>query len=295
MTLKRVGDRPIQYQADTHSNLLDQAVFTVRSVNEAVWDGANQPVTAVLSNYELLFLLEGEAAFTQKDYHSDARTGDVVLLSPFTPYIVCPVEGQPLRCLSIHFLLSPSYMERVFDGMFHSKSGLAVKPSDPNAIHTLMQMLLESWNAGSGNAPALARAVLYAVLPQMADESFDPKAEPYAYTRSQADLIDRAVRLAAEGLAGPVRIQSLVRHLGVSESRLNKTFNDVLGIPPSRYFMNMKMRRVEEMVAFTDMTMEEISSGMGFSSAFHLSRAYKDTFGVSPSQFRKQFRMGFVK
>lgn len=47
---------------------------------------------------------------------------------------------------------------------------------------------------------ALARAVLYAVLPQMADESFDPKAEPYAYTRSQADLIDRAVRLAAEGL-----------------------------------------------------------------------------------------------
>ena len=59
MTLKRVGDRPIQYQADTHSNLLDQAVFTVRSVNEAVWDGANQPVTAVLSNYELLFLLEG--------------------------------------------------------------------------------------------------------------------------------------------------------------------------------------------------------------------------------------------
>lgn len=38
---------------------------------------------------------------------------------------------------------------------------------------------------------ALARAVLYAVLPQMADESFDPKAEPYAYTRSQADLIDR--------------------------------------------------------------------------------------------------------
>lgn len=120
MTLKRVGDRPIQYQADTHSNLLDQAVFTVRSVNEAVWDGANQPVTAVLSNYELLFLLEGEAAFTQKDYHSDARTGDVVLLSPFTPYTVCPVEGQPLRCLSIHFLLSPSYMERVFDGMFHS-------------------------------------------------------------------------------------------------------------------------------------------------------------------------------
>lgn len=52
MTLKRVGDRPIQYQADTHSNLLDQAVFTVRSVNEPSWMAANQPVTAVLSNYE---------------------------------------------------------------------------------------------------------------------------------------------------------------------------------------------------------------------------------------------------
>lgn len=178
MTLKRVGDRPIQYQADTHSNLLDQAVFTVRSVNEAVWDGANQPVTAVLSNYELLFLLEGEAAFTQKDYHSDARTGDVVLLSPFTPYTVCPVEGQPLRCLSIHFLLSPSYMERVFDGMFHSKSGLAVKPSDPNAIHTLMQMLLESWNAGSGNAPALAGQCCMPCCPRWQMNPLIPRRNP---------------------------------------------------------------------------------------------------------------------
>lgn len=293
MTLKRVGACPIQSQADHPLSLLDQAVFTVRSVNEAVWEGAGQPVTAVPSSFELLFLLEGEGVFSQREYRSEARAGDVVLLSQFTPYTLSPVEGQPLRCLSIHFLLAPSYLERVFDHCYHSRSGLAAKLSDPESIRCLMALAQQRWQSGAADAAALARAILYAVLPQMADETQDFQAE--LCTRSQAELIDRAVRLAEESLAGPVRIQNLVRELGVSESRLNKTFNDVLGIPPSRHFMNMKMRRVEEMVALTDMTMEEISAGMGFSSAFHLSRAYKDTFGVSPSQFRKQYRMGFVK
>ena len=295
MTLKRVGDRPIQPQADSKTSLLDQAVFTVRGICELLWEGSDQPAKAVLSNFELLCLLEGEAVFTQRDFRSDARTGDVVLLSPFTPYTVQSVGERPLRCLSVHFLVAPSYMERVFDAMFHSRSGLAVKPTDSEAIQSLIRLALARWKTGAKDAAALARAVLYAVLPQMADEAFDPTAEPYPYTRSQADLIERAVEAVNEGLAGPIRIQNLVRQLGVSESRLNKTFNDVLGIPPSRYFMNMKMRRVEEMVALTDMTMEEISAGMGFSSAFHLSRAYKDTFGVSPSLFRKQYRMGYLK
>lgn len=295
MTLKRVGDPPVSHRTDSHSSLLDQAVFTVRSVSEAAWDGIAQPSTAVLSSFELLFLLDGEAVFSQKDQQIDAHPDDVLLLSPFTPYTISPVEGRPLRCLSIHFLLSPSYLERVFDAMFHSRSGLGVTPTDPETIRRLMRMALNRWNKGASNAAALACAVLQTVLPELADEAFDPREAPYTYTRSQADLIDRAVRLASEGLEGPIRIQNLVRDLGVSESRLNKTFNDVLGIPPSRYFMNMKMRRVEELVGQSDRTMEEISSSMGFSSAFHLSRAYKDTFGVSPSQYRKQYRLGFVK
>ena len=295
MTLKRVGDPPVSHRTVSHSSLLDQAVFTVRSVSEAAWDGIAQPSTAVLSNFELLFLLDGEAVFSQKDQQIDAHPDDVLLLSPFTPYTISPVEGRPLRCLSIHFLLSPSYLERVFDAMFHSRSGLGVTPTDPETIRRLMRMALNRWNKGASNAAALACAVLQTVLPELADEAFDPREAPYTYTRSQADLIDRAVRLASEGLEGPIRIQNLVRDLGVSERRLNKTFNDVLGIPPSRYFMNMKMRRVEELVGQSDRTMEEISSSMGFSSAFHLSRAYKDTFGVSPSQYRKQYRLGFVK
>lgn len=295
MTLKRVGDPPVSHRTDSHSSLLDQAVFTVRSVSEAAWDGIAQPSTAVLSSFELLFLLDGEAVFSQKDQQIDAHPDDVLLLSPFTPYTISPVEGRPLRCLSIHFLLSPSYLERVFDAMFHSRSGLGVTPADPETIRRLMRTALNRWNKGASNSAALACAVLQTVLPELADEAFDPREAPYTYTRSQADLIDRAVRLASEGLEGPIRIQNLVRDLGVSESRLNKTFNDVLGIPPSRYFMNMKMRRVEELVGQSDRTMEEISSSMGFSSAFHLSRAYKDTFGVSPSQYRKQYRLGFVK
>lgn len=120
--------------------------------------------------------------------------------APFTPYTISPVEGRPLRCLSIHFLLSPSYLERVFDAMFHSRSGLGVTPADPETIRRLMRTALNRWNKGASNAAALACAVLQTVLPELADEAFDPREAPYTYTRSQADLIDRAVRLASEGL-----------------------------------------------------------------------------------------------
>ena len=90
MTLKRVGDPPVSHRTVSHSSLLDQAVFTVRSVSEAAWDGIAQPSTAVLSNFELLFLLDGEAVFSQKDQQIDAHPDDVLLLSPFTPYTISP-------------------------------------------------------------------------------------------------------------------------------------------------------------------------------------------------------------
>ena len=56
----------------------------------------------------------------------------------------------------------------------------------------------------------------------------------------------------------------------------------------------MKVRQADEWLLTTDRTVEDIASSLGFSSLFHLSRAYKELFGVSPTQARKNRRSRMI-
>jgi len=68
----------------------------------------------------------------------------------------------------------------------------------------------------------------------------------------------------------------------ISPSRLTHLFTDEVGIPFRSYVLWLRLRRVAEMVADgSNLTEAAISSG--FSDSSHLSRVFKDNFGLAPS------------
>ncbi|MEG1862880.1 MAG: helix-turn-helix transcriptional regulator, partial [Oscillospiraceae bacterium] len=73
-------------------------------------------------------------------------------------------------------------------------------------------------------------------------------------------------------------------------SKLYKCFNEIFKVSPSRYFTQMKIRRAEQLLISTDKTIEQISEELGFSSAFHLSKSYKELLGIAPSHTRKKYK-----
>ena len=111
---------------------------------------------------------------------------------------------------------------------------------------------------------------------------------------SQRDTrMGRAVAAAeshlAKNLAAPVNVAQLARRLGVAYSHFRKAFKSHTGYAPWQYMLHLRLAQARRQLAASDATLDEVASRLGFSSAFHLSTAFKQAYGTAPAHWRRRF------
>jgi AraC-like DNA-binding protein len=75
---------------------------------------------------------------------------------------------------------------------------------------------------------------------------------------------------------------------GLCESLLRREFKNATGKPPARFVHEARLQAASQLIQQGVYTLSAIAEMTNFSSAFHLSAAFKKHFGVSPSLVRKQ-------
>lgn len=75
---------------------------------------------------------------------------------------------------------------------------------------------------------------------------------------------------------------------------LSKLFSEVSGTTIEKYFIAQKIERAKELLAYGEMSLNEIADLLGYSSAAYLSAQFKSVTGLTPSHFRKD-RSGLRK
>ena len=79
----------------------------------------------------------------------------------------------------------------------------------------------------------------------------------------------------------------LARSIGADYSSISNLFSSVEGITIERYFILQKIEKVKELLIYDELTLSEIAIQMDYSSVQHLSNQFKNTTGMSPSQFKR--------
>ena len=78
----------------------------------------------------------------------------------------------------------------------------------------------------------------------------------------------------------------LSQAIGVDYSYMSKLFSDVEGITIEKYVILQKVERIKELLVYDELTISEIAYKMNYSSSQHLSRQFKSTTGLTPSEFK---------
>jgi len=142
-------------------------------------------------------------------------------------------------------------------------------------IHQLVR------NGSAGFQPGLSAAALN-LLAQFVS---------IAPARPQPSRIQRAVneaeRYLGEHHAEPLNIEALAKRLGVAYSHFRRAFRAQTGFAPWQYVIHLRLTRARRLLASSDAKLEEVAARVGFSSGFHLSLAFKQAYGQSPSQWRR--------
>jgi AraC-like DNA-binding protein len=106
--------------------------------------------------------------------------------------------------------------------------------------------------------------------------------------RGRDPRIAQALALLSAQIDRPVRLQTLAGALNVSPGWLSHRFAEDTGVPLRRYVVWLRLRRAVESV-LQGASWTEAAHAVGFSDSAHLSRSFRDTFGIAPSSL---FRRG---
>ncbi len=70
-------------------------------------------------------------------------------------------------------------------------------------------------------------------------------------------------------------------------SYLSHLFSMVEGKTIEKYMIHQRIEKVKELLVYNELTLNEISYKLGYSSVAHLSRQFKEVTGLTPSHYRK--------
>lgn len=104
--------------------------------------------------------------------------------------------------------------------------------------------------------------------------------------RAYNDRIERVVRYIHQHLDEPLGLDRLSEVAHFSKFHFHRIFTAYLGMPVQQFVRLLRLQRSSKGVAFTDARITEIALNAGFQNAESFTRAFRRTFGQSPSEFR---------
>ena len=145
----------------------------------------------------------------------------------------------------------------------------------------------------SGGSPHESQATLHGMFGNAAGKSPDV-ALAQLHPRSRGGLPPRALRRVCEyveaHLEKNISLQMLASTAGLSMSHFARAFKQSQGVPPHEYLVRCRVRRVQELLATTDLPLSEIARASGFSDQSHCTRRFREQVGVTPSGYRWSMR-----
>jgi transcriptional regulator GlxA family with amidase domain len=105
-------------------------------------------------------------------------------------------------------------------------------------------------------------------------------------------LIQHAIEWMTNNLTQPVSIDDLANAMHVSYRTLNRRFIEITGLTPLAYLQALKIERAKELLEGSHSDFEEITASVGYEDVSSFRRLFKRSTGLSPAQYRRQFKGG---
>jgi len=164
--------------------------------------------------------------------------------------------------------------------------GLPVDAADPARDEADARECLDALNRPSPASAAYASAIFGAMYHRwLAAWSAGTEARHPKELR-----VREAVAEMRRNLGGPLSIPALASSHGMSERSFRDAFEAVMDWPPKRYFDRLRLEKGAELLRQNLYSIGEIADQLGYSSAFHFSRAFRELFGVPPSTYASVIR-----
>lgn len=264
----------------------------------------------VIFDYELLYIVEGEAIITIDNVEYNARPNDIFLFKPMEVHSIQGINDTPLRQPHVHFdFFYQEDSEDVYipvwsmsdpgeDIHFARQDVTGPNQLDiPNKIVIdeckkveilLLELIRECENT---NRYSLLRqkALLLQILALILEgvHGSGNRFNINIVEDEIAGLLENARQKIAKQVNEVISIEQLAKEVGVSRNYFSRMFRQQFGQAPGQYHNMLRIQKARMLLSTTDTNITDIANQLGFDSIHSFSRAFKMKVGLSPMKYRQ--------
>jgi len=102
------------------------------------------------------------------------------------------------------------------------------------------------------------------------------------------DMVDLVIKLMQDNIQQTITLKQMADFSNLSVTHFSSLFRKKTGHSPIEYFNHLKIQKACQYLAFTAMTVKELSFCVGVDDQYYFSRMFTRLMGVSPSAYRKR-------
>ncbi|TFW26281.1 helix-turn-helix domain-containing protein [Massilia arenosa] len=100
--------------------------------------------------------------------------------------------------------------------------------------------------------------------------------------------LTEAVTLMEANIEEPLSTDDIAQLVGISRRQLERLFKQYLDSLPSRYYLELRLKRARQLLRDTSHSIVQVGLMCGFSSGSHFSTAFGQLFGNTPREERQR-------
>lgn len=277
----------------------------VRHVKRTV----NPMISGRFVDFDYVFVLvdKGEADYTLEGVRYSLKSGDALLITPFTPHVVKATSLEPLCECIIHFDMvrrdeSPLLKGTGTDTMPTDDELMAIRTenrrylpepyyiarlnlSEQAVVKTRFARMRQEHHAQNPGAELMLKSLCIEILTvlfrcgTLGGQHAGKKEKTWS-------IIEKAMRFVNDNYADEaldnLRLSQAVE---ISPNYLSSIFSQQLGISVRNYVNHIRLEKAKELMRDTNKNLSEIALDVGFSGIHVFSKVFKKMNGASPSHF----------
>ncbi len=120
------------------------------------------------------------------------------------------------------------------------------------------------------------------------DQEQRERVEIPEFKSSDEHLMERIMEAVNKNMSNPdFSVEMLADIVGVSRTQLHRKVKNMTGLSAGRFVQNIRMQQAATLLRQKGMNIAEIADMVGFNTRTHFATAFKNYFGVTPSEYIK--------
>ena len=246
------------------------------------------------------FVIEGNTTFSFNNgaYKMDVSSGNYIVL--YNPKKNLPVNALiSAKSYVLSVLISIKKFHKLFSEdsdniQFLKDENINQKYYYENKISNKIFLVLNElkrFDFGSSTKNLFIKAKIYELFSHLYNRNTDQNVEqcPFLTNEENFKKIQKAKNLVISNMANPPSLAELSNHIDLSLKKLKEGFKKIYGKPVYQYLLEYKMELAKKLLSENSYNVNEVSIKLGYSTASHFITAFKNKYGLTPKNFKKNY------